>query len=64
MMRDMENYSAHVTALRQQLIHSRAEADACYELARRMGYEGLVLRKYDYKYVGNRSYSWMKLSHS
>jgi DNA ligase-1 len=61
MMRDMENYSEHVTALRQQLIHSRAEADACYELARRMGYEGLVLRKYNYRYVGNRSYSWMKI---
>jgi DNA ligase-1 len=32
-----------------------------YEQCRKQGYEGTVVRTYDYKYVGTRSFHWMKM---
>lgn len=60
-MDDFRNYSPHVTSLKQWLIPGKKALLQMYKLARQQGHEGLIVRPYDYKYVGSRSYSWMKL---
>ena len=42
-------------------VGSKAKAQKAYDYYRKLGYEGVVFKPLEYKYVGSRSYSWMKL---
>jgi DNA ligase-1 len=44
-----------------KLVSSHEHVDIAYADARAHGYEGLVLKVPNYKYVGKRSYSWIKV---
>jgi DNA ligase-1 len=45
----------------QYLCHSKKEVLRLYKVFRDCGYEGAIVRPFDYKYVGSRSYNWMKV---
>jgi len=60
-MEAMRGASKNFGPLKHWPIKSKKQAMAFYTQARKLGFEGIIIRPYDYKYVGSRSYSWMKV---
>jgi len=61
MMDDLHFIGPDIHKIKRQLLHNRDDVEMFYKLCRRQGYEGAVITPYDYEYVGNRSYRWMKM---
>lgn len=61
MMDDLHFIGPDVHKIPRQLLQDMSEVQDYYRLCRRQGYEGAVITPYDYEYVGNRSYRWMKM---
>ena len=61
MMDDLHFIGPDIHKIKRQMLQDLSEVKEFYRLCRRQGYEGAVITPYDYEYVGNRSYRWMKM---
>ena len=61
MMEDFTDYSPNVSSVPHFMINNQAEAMEYYRSFRSLGYEGAVVKSLEYRYVGTRSWHWMKV---
>lgn len=51
----------HILSVPHKLLNSKDEVFEYYQKCRKAGYEGTVIKPFDYEYKGTRSYDWMKI---
>ena len=61
MIDDLHLTGDHIKKVNHQLLYSENEVMSYYQVCRKVGYEGAVIKPYDYEYKGTRSYDWMKM---
>lgn len=60
-MRDISLMGPHIMRVPHQKLNFKDDVYNYYNKCRDNGYEGAVIKPYDYEYKGSRSYSWMKM---
>jgi len=60
-MDDLHLIGPHILKVPHICLTSETEVHSFYTDCRKIGYEGAVIKPYDYKYRGTRSYDWMKM---
>ena len=58
---DLHLVGLHVHKVPHTVLFSEDAVHEFYDSCRKMGYEGAVIKPYDYAYKGTRSYDWMKM---
>jgi len=58
---DLHQIGDNVLAVEQYPMKNMHDLMAFYHRCRKHGFEGSIVRPWDYQYVGTRSYSWMKM---
>jgi ATP-dependent DNA ligase len=61
MMDDLHEVGKDINKVSHKLLHNESEVMEFYKKCRGLGYEGAVIKPYDYIYQGTRSYNWMKM---
>ena len=61
MMKDMHLFGPNIVAVPHIVLNSLDEVMGYYADCRKIGYEGAVIKPYNYQYKGTRSYDWMKM---
>jgi len=61
LMDDLHLIGPHVLKVPHICLTSETEVHDFYAGCRKIGYEGAVIKPYDYEYKGTRSYDWMKM---
>jgi DNA ligase-1 len=58
---DIHTISDGILGVTHKVLRDENEIMEFYKACRNLGYEGAVIKPFDYKYVGSRSWNWMKL---
>ena len=61
LMDDLHYIGPHILKVPHMLLDSENGVHEFYADCRAAGYEGAVIKPYDYEYKGTRSYDWMKM---
>ena len=64
LMDDLHNTGPSVFKVKHVLLQNEGQLQQYYGACRKAGYEGAVIKPFDYEYKGSRSYSWMKMKPS
>ena len=60
-MDDLHLITNYILKVEHNVLRSKEEVADYYTTCRKMGLEGAVVKPFDYKYNGTRSYNWMKV---
>lgn len=61
MMKDIHQIGEHIFRVPHKPLYSIDEVSEYYTKCRKAGYEGTVIKPFDYEYKATRSYDWMKI---
>ena len=61
MINDLHLVGDNILEVTHKVLKNKDEVAEFYQICRNMGYEGAVIKPYDYIYKGTRSYNWMKM---
>jgi DNA ligase-1 len=61
MMNNIHQIGPHIFCIPHSIMHNKDDVMKYYDKCRNAGYEGVVIKPYEYDYKGNRSYTWMKM---